>query len=135
MIFSIFSVIELACGEYGDDKIQILKTKAENGRALEWFNDPESIPSMESLRKQFPLSVLRNQDTGPYEEETSQSNQRSVLIKRGFLKAKRDSVRAHINLLSEYRYPEIIQYSIINVVHFLFRESLDPTDRRQNYGE
>ncbi|KAI8422366.1 hypothetical protein MSG28_006226 [Choristoneura fumiferana] len=92
-------VIEVACGEYGEDKIQLLTTKAENGRALEWFNDPESIPSMESLRKQFPLSVLRDHETGPYDEETSQSNQRSVLIKRGFLKAKRDATMTHLRVL------------------------------------
>lgn len=91
-IFILVSVIELACGEYGDDKIQILTSKAENGRSLDWFEEPEIIPSMEALRKMCPLSVLRDQDTGPSVEETPQSNQRSVLIKRGFLKAKRDSV-------------------------------------------
>lgn len=47
---------------------------------------------MEALRKQYPLSVMKEQDSGPGAEETSQSNQRSVLIRRGFLKAKRDPV-------------------------------------------
>lgn len=47
---------------------------------------------MEALRKEFPLSVLKEMDTGAGDEETSQMNQTSVLIKRGFLKAKRDSV-------------------------------------------
>ncbi|KAL0831096.1 hypothetical protein ABMA28_001969 [Loxostege sticticalis] len=92
-------VIELACGEYGDDKIQILTSKAENGRSLDWFEEPEIIPSMEALRKMCPLSVLRDQDTGPSVEETPQSNQRSVLIKRGFLKAKRDSTMTHLRIL------------------------------------
>lgn len=89
----IFSVIELACGEYGEDKIQLLTTKAENGGALEWFEDPDSIKSMEALRKQYPLSLLKAEDSHKGDEETSQSNQRWVLIKRGFLKAKRDAVR------------------------------------------
>ncbi|XP_063822397.1 ATP-binding cassette subfamily G member 4 [Ostrinia nubilalis] len=92
-------VIELACGEYGDDKIQILTSKAENGRSLDWFEEPETIPTMEALRKMCPLSVLRDQDTGPADEETSQSNQRSVLIKRGFLKAKRDSTMTHLRII------------------------------------
>lgn len=83
----------MACGEYGEDKIQVLTTKAENGRALNWFEDPNSIHSMEALRKQYPLSLLKEEDEHKGDEETSQSNQRWVLIKRGFLKAKRDSVR------------------------------------------
>lgn len=87
------SVIELACGEYGEDKIEILSTKAENGKCLDYFEDGASIPSMEQLRKQYPLSIMREQEPlSAGAEETSQSNQRSVLIKRGFMKAKRDSV-------------------------------------------
>ncbi|XP_050346805.1 ATP-binding cassette sub-family G member 4 [Nymphalis io] len=92
-------IIELACGEYGEDKIPVLTTKAENGKALQWFNDPETIPTMELLRKQYPLSVMRNQYTSTGEEETPQSNQRSVLIKRGFLKAKRDPTMTHLRLM------------------------------------
>ncbi|XP_026315469.1 ATP-binding cassette sub-family G member 4 [Hyposmocoma kahamanoa] len=92
-------VIELACGEYGDDKIQILTTKSENGRALNWFEHPNSIQSMEALRKQYPLSLLKEEDAYKGDEETSQSNQRCVLIKRGFLKAKRDSTMTHLRLI------------------------------------
>nr|XP_026500205.1 ATP-binding cassette sub-family G member 4 [Vanessa tameamea] len=92
-------IIELACGEYGEDKIPVLITKAENGKALQWFNNPETIPTMELLRKQYPLSVMRDQDTTTGEEETPQSNQRSVLIKRGFLKAKRDPTMTHLRLM------------------------------------
>lgn len=69
-----------------------MSNKSENGRSLEWLEDPSSILSMEALRKKFPLSVLRETEPTGGDEETSQSNQRSVLIKRGFLKAKRDAV-------------------------------------------
>lgn len=89
----------MACGEYGEDKIQILTTKAENGRALSWFDDPDSMPTMEVLRKQCPLSVLKEQDPSTGNEETPRSNQRKVLIKRGFLKAKRDSVSIILYIL------------------------------------
>lgn len=87
-----FSVIELACGEYGEDKIGLLTTKAENGRELTWLDEAQSIPTMEELRKQYPLSVMKELDSESGPEETPQSNQRSVLIRRGFLKAKRDPV-------------------------------------------
>ncbi|XP_041988069.1 ATP-binding cassette sub-family G member 4 [Aricia agestis] len=92
-------IIELACGEYGDDKMEVLTTKIENGKALEWFDDPETIPTMEELRKQYPLTSLKDQDGGSGSEETSQSNQRSVLIKRGFMKAKRDPTMTHLRLM------------------------------------
>lgn len=88
------TVIEVASGEYGEDKIQLLTTKAENGRALDWFEEPDDIPSMEGLRKIYPLSLLKEEDAETGVEETPQSNQRSILIKRGFMKAKRDSVSA-----------------------------------------
>uniref|UniRef100_S4PWH7 ATP-binding cassette transporter subfamily G member Bm3 n=3 Tax=Pararge aegeria TaxID=116150 RepID=S4PWH7_9NEOP len=92
-------IIELACGEYGDDKISILTTKAENGRELAWLDDAKSIPTMEALRKLYPLSVMKEQDSESGPEETPQSNQRSVLIRRGFLKAKRDPTMTHLRLL------------------------------------
>ncbi|XP_072938807.1 ATP-binding cassette sub-family G member 1 [Epargyreus clarus] len=92
-------VIELACGEYGEDKIDLLTTKAENGKALDWFEESDSIPTMEGLRKTYPLSALRELESGAGDEETPQSNQRSVLIRRGFLKAKRDPTLTHLRIL------------------------------------
>ncbi|XP_034826794.1 ATP-binding cassette subfamily G member 4 [Maniola hyperantus] len=92
-------IIELACGEYGEDKIGLLSTKAENGRELTWLDDPQSIPTMEELRKLYPLSVMKEQDKESGPEETSQSNQRSVLYRRGFLKAKRDPTMTHLRLI------------------------------------
>ncbi|XP_045768108.1 ATP-binding cassette subfamily G member 4 [Maniola jurtina] len=92
-------IIELACGEYGEDKIGLLTTKAENGRELTWLDDPQSIPTMEELRKLYPLSVMKEQDNESGPEETPQSNQRSVLIRRGFLKAKRDPTMTHLRLI------------------------------------
>lgn len=92
-------IIELACGEYGEDKIPFLTTKAENGKSMQWFDDHENIATMEELRKKYPLSVIRGQDRGTGEEETSQSNQLSVLIRRGFLKAKRDPTMTHLRFI------------------------------------
>ncbi|XP_059049583.1 ATP-binding cassette subfamily G member 4 [Achroia grisella] len=92
-------VIELASGEYGEDKIKYLKSKTDNGRSLEWLDEPDTIPSMEALRKLHPLCELRNLDPGSSVEETSQWNQGSVLIRRGFLKAKRDSTMTHLRVM------------------------------------
>lgn len=69
-----------------------MANKSENGRALDWFDDFESIPSMEGLRKLVPLSVLRDTEPKGGDEETGQSNQLKVLLRRGFMKAKRDAV-------------------------------------------
>ncbi|KAJ2949984.1 hypothetical protein O0L34_g11317 [Tuta absoluta] len=92
-------IIELASGEYGEDKLTLLSNKADNGRALDWFEDPNSIHSMETLRKLYPLSLLKEEDAEKGVEETPQSNQRSILIKRGFLKAKRDQTMTHLRLM------------------------------------
>lgn len=92
-------IIELSCGEYGQDKIDLMANKSENGKALDWFDDHQSIPSMEGLRKLVPLSVLRDTEPTGGDEETSQSNQLSVLMRRGFLKAKRDATMTHLRLI------------------------------------
>ncbi|KAM3964315.1 LOW QUALITY PROTEIN: ATP-binding cassette subfamily G member 4-like [Aphomia sociella] len=92
-------IIEIASGEYGEDKIKYLMAKTENGKSLDWLEQPESIPTMEALRKQNPLCVLREQEPGSSDEETSQSNQRSVLIRTGFLKAKRDTTMTHLRIM------------------------------------
>lgn len=43
IIREIFAVIELACGEYGKDKIETLVKGCENGNSLKWFSNPELL--------------------------------------------------------------------------------------------
>lgn len=43
-------VIELACGEYGEDKIETLITASQNGRNLQWFDNPKALKDAKSLR-------------------------------------------------------------------------------------
>lgn len=45
-----FAVIELACGEYGDDKIDILKNGTQNGTNLQWFDNSEALRDAKTLR-------------------------------------------------------------------------------------
>ncbi|KAJ8721648.1 hypothetical protein PYW07_002423 [Mythimna separata] len=92
-------IIELSCGEYGQDKIDLMANKSENGRALDWFDDFETIPTMEGLRKLMPLSVLRETEPTGGDEETSQTNQLKVLMRRGFMKARRDATMTHLRLI------------------------------------
>ncbi|XP_047509088.1 ATP-binding cassette subfamily G member 4 isoform X1 [Pieris napi] len=92
-------VIEIASGEYGEDKLELLTKKIDNGKAHNWFDDHESLPTMESLRKLYPLSAMKEIDESSGSEETSQANQRSVLIRRGFLKAKRDATMTHLRIM------------------------------------
>lgn len=44
------SVIELACGEYGEDKIEPLVAGTENGRSLQWFDKSLNLLDQRALR-------------------------------------------------------------------------------------
>lgn len=86
------SVIELACAEYGQDKVDLMVKATENGRSLTYFENPESLPSLQTLREKS--DVDENKDKNPDSlEDTSAYNQLKVLMRRGFIKSKRDSVR------------------------------------------
>jgi len=45
-----FAVIELACGEYGEDKVHTLIDASQNGRNLKWFDNPNALKDAKSLR-------------------------------------------------------------------------------------
>lgn len=86
MIFFV-SVIELACGEYGDDKIDGMVKATDNGKSLDWFNNPDR------LRKELDDSqMLMSKENNTGMQATSSLNQLKILLKRGFLKARRDAV-------------------------------------------
>lgn len=54
-ILILYLVIELACGEYGEDKIQTMVTSMQNGQNLEWMNDYERLPDLKTLRGNYIL--------------------------------------------------------------------------------
>ncbi|KAH8395176.1 hypothetical protein KR222_005954 [Zaprionus bogoriensis] len=91
----IFAVIELACGEYGYDKIDTLKRATENGSCLTWFNNPGSVLRAEALMRKHPIPK-RNKNVSL--ENTSFTNQCSVLLRRGYIKARRDTTMTHLRI-------------------------------------
>ncbi|XP_035783488.1 ATP-binding cassette sub-family G member 4-like [Anopheles albimanus] len=89
-------VIELACGEHGEDRIQRMVLEMGNGESTDWFADKRKILKLEQLRKKHPLKKIIEQN-----EEltaTSQLHQLQVLIKRGIIKAKRDATLTHLRI-------------------------------------
>lgn len=89
-------VIELACGEYGDDRIQRMVMEMGNGESTEWFTDKRKLLKLEQLRKKHPLKKIieQNEDL----TATSQVHQLQVLIKRGIIKARRDATLTHLRI-------------------------------------
>lgn len=56
------SVIELACGDYGKDKITTMVNATQNGRAIEWFTDAENLPPtthVEGEAKRNAVIIIR----------------------------------------------------------------------------
>lgn len=50
LFISVFTVIELSCGEYGEDKIPLLLSGSENGKNLRWFENPNTLIDAADLR-------------------------------------------------------------------------------------
>ncbi|XP_053665541.1 ATP-binding cassette subfamily G member 4-like [Anopheles marshallii] len=89
-------VIELACGEYGDDRIQRMVMEMGNGECTEWFTDKRKLLKLEQLRKKYPLKKIIEQSEDLM--ATSQLHQLKVLIQRGIIKAKRDATLTHLRI-------------------------------------
>ncbi|XP_037960699.1 ATP-binding cassette sub-family G member 4-like [Teleopsis dalmanni] len=88
-------IIELACGEYGNDKVETLKMAAENGSCWTWFENPASIMRSEALIRKYPIPRRSRHRTL---EDTSFANQLKVLLERGYIKSKRDTTLTHIRI-------------------------------------
>ncbi|KAJ8947360.1 hypothetical protein NQ318_002886 [Aromia moschata] len=87
-------VIELACGEYGEDKIEAMVKATSNGKSLTYFNDASKLPDMKILRDEN--SADDKDDNGL--AATSQYNQLKVLLRRGFIKVKRDQTLTYLRI-------------------------------------
>ncbi|XP_062142467.1 ATP-binding cassette sub-family G member 4 [Drosophila sulfurigaster albostrigata] len=89
-------IIELACGEYGFDKVDTLKSATENGSCLTWFNNPGAVLRSEALMRKHPIPKrTKNVSLA----NTSFANQCSVLLRRGYIKARRDTTMTHMRII------------------------------------
>jgi len=95
-------VIELASGEYDQDKIDKMVTGSENGRSLTWFVPPDlirdsktTVEPMVRLTDPVPSALKSSQSL----QNTSTWNQLKVLMRRGYIKTKRDQTMTHLRLV------------------------------------
>ncbi|CAH1408371.1 unnamed protein product [Nezara viridula] len=98
-------VIELACGEYGRDKIETLVQGTQNGRSIRWFKDADLLPPTSHVEVSHKSPRLPGRIRCYTSlQDTTQFHQLSVIIKRGFIKVKRDStltyMRIYANILT-----------------------------------
>lgn len=93
VLFGNFVVVELACGEYGLDKIKTMVASMDNGECIEWFKNPSKVLNLGMLRKQFPLKQMSDDKSL---EATPPLHQLSVLLHRGWIKTKRDATLTHL---------------------------------------
>ncbi|XP_077271586.1 ATP-binding cassette sub-family G member 4 [Temnothorax americanus] len=89
-------IIELACGEYGDDKIDSLIMGSQNGRSLQWFDNPEALRDAKSLRAAHPLKKVRNDNSL---HATNLVHQIKILLRRGYIMCKRDTTLTHLRII------------------------------------
>lgn len=45
-----YTVIELACEEYGADKIDVMVEATYNGKSLSWFENPEALAKQMKIK-------------------------------------------------------------------------------------
>ncbi|XP_011865692.1 PREDICTED: ATP-binding cassette sub-family G member 4 isoform X2 [Vollenhovia emeryi] len=89
-------IIELACGEYGDDKINTLITGSQNGRNLQWFDNPEALRDAKTLRAAHPLKDVSKESRGLH--ATNLTHQIKILLRRGYIMCKRDTTLTHLRI-------------------------------------
>ncbi|XP_066245531.1 ATP-binding cassette sub-family G member 4 [Euwallacea similis] len=88
-------VIELACGEYqteAHEKIETMVATSRNGDCLKYFQDSEKI-----LNTGFSGSAMFEDETGTL-QATSKLHQLKVLLKRGYIKSKRDQTLTYLRI-------------------------------------
>lgn len=87
-------VVELACGEYGMDKIKTMVESMDNGDCIDWFTSPEKVYKLETLRLKYPIRQS-SKDNNRIESVNS-FHQLQILMRRGWIKTKRDATLTHL---------------------------------------
>ncbi|XP_053970290.1 ATP-binding cassette sub-family G member 4 [Hylaeus volcanicus] len=92
-------VIELACGEYGEDKVSLLISGTEKGRSLKWFENRNDLLDGKALRALHPLKKNVDANGSSSLQATSLMHQIRILVARGFLMCKRDTTLTHLRII------------------------------------
>ncbi|XP_031825992.1 ATP-binding cassette sub-family G member 4 [Nomia melanderi] len=91
-------IIELACGEYGEDKVSLLISGSQNGRNVQWFNTSD-LTDAKNLRALHPIKKIIEAEGNSSLQATSLVHQIRVLIGRGFLTCRRNTTLTHMRIL------------------------------------
>ncbi|CAL1686292.1 unnamed protein product [Lasius platythorax] len=89
-------IIELACGEYGEDKLDMLINGSQNGSNLQWFENSADLMDAKSLRAARPLLNKFDDNSGLH--ATNLAHQIRILLRRGFIMCKRDTTLTHLRI-------------------------------------
>ncbi|XP_066908513.1 ATP-binding cassette sub-family G member 4 [Halyomorpha halys] len=121
-------VIELACGEYGRDKIETLVQGTLNGRSIRWFKDADQLPPTNHVEVSHKSPRLPGRIRCYTSlQDTTQLNQLSVIIKRGFIKVKRDSTLTYMRI-----YANIITGLMLGMLYY--NSGVDGSTVLDNYN-
>lgn len=91
-------IIELACGEYGEDKVNMLINGSQNGRNLRWFENPETLMDAKSLRAANPLKKTDSLQNNSDLHAINLAYQIKILLRRNYIIAKRDTTMTHLRI-------------------------------------
>ncbi|XP_012228224.1 ATP-binding cassette sub-family G member 4 [Linepithema humile] len=91
-------IIELACGEYGEDKVHTLINGSQNGRNLKWFDNPTALKDAKSLRAEHPLTNENRLEINSALHATNLFHQIRILLRRGYIMCKRDMTLTHLRI-------------------------------------
>ncbi|XP_017777768.1 PREDICTED: ATP-binding cassette sub-family G member 1 [Nicrophorus vespilloides] len=89
--------IELACGEYGEDKIDRMVKATDNGKTISWLKNFDVLPTQKALKDKY-RKAARKTDQSESLHATSASHQLKILLKRDFLKSRRDSTLTYMRI-------------------------------------
>ncbi|XP_076287088.1 ATP-binding cassette subfamily G member 4 [Lasioglossum baleicum] len=92
-------IIEMACGEYGEDKLSLLISSSGNGRNMEWFNTSDTGAGVGAANLKALHPSKKSVDDNASLQATSLTYQIRVLMWRGFLMCKRDTTLTHLRIL------------------------------------
>lgn len=93
-------IIEIASGEYGEDKIKALCAAISNGSSLEWFKSSKSINDVgftPTIDEKPPKDCLKFS-----KQMTPPSYQLNTLLRRGFIKLKRDQTLTYMRIIVNF---------------------------------